>query len=269
MHDEQPFCRLIERRRTTVRFLGQQSEVTIDDTWSRVGEMRSLRKGITEFWTDDMPQDDTWRPNRHHSNILPLFRNHLTQNAVAMFPPPPNPVISTEHGCRDSRLPAVPHTEDAEEKERRVVLGMSELSNVYSSHHHDTSPPLPLPPPLPPSSPPAPTESQDAATEAADPSSQRQDPNEGMSTPPGQALGKWHRKGKYVSAVRGHHQRQGRDHWNQQVGPEETGDRRGETSPQQGGGGTVGAGCGAGRGRRSPRGCWKRPMWKFKQPRTK
>ena len=35
---------LTERRRTT----GQQSEVTIDDTW-----------GITEFWTDDMPQDKT------------------------------------------------------------------------------------------------------------------------------------------------------------------------------------------------------------------
>ena len=183
-----------------------------------------------------MPQDATWRPNRHHSNIIPLFRNHVTQNAVAMFPPLPNPVISTEHGCRDSRLPAVPHTEDAEEKGRRVVLEMSELSNVYSSHHHDPS---------------GTTESQDTASEAADPSSQRQDTSEGMSTPPGQALGKWHGKGKYVSAVRGHHQRQGRDHWNQQVGPEETGDQRGETSSQQDGGGTYRAGSGAGRGPRS------------------
>ena len=140
MHDEQPFCQdLTERRRTTVRFLGQQSEVTIDDTWPRVGDMLSLWQGTTEFWTNDMPQDDTWRPNRRHSNILPLFRNHLTRNAVAMFPPPPNPVVSTEHGCRDSRLSAVSHTEDAEEKGRRVVLGMSELSNVYSSHHHDPS----------------------------------------------------------------------------------------------------------------------------------
>ena len=34
MHDEQPFCQgLTERRRTAVRFPGQQSEVTIDDTW--------------------------------------------------------------------------------------------------------------------------------------------------------------------------------------------------------------------------------------------
>ena len=124
MHDEQPFCQdLTERRRTTVRFLEQQSEVTIDDTWPRAGEMRSPWKGITEFWTNDMPQDDTWRPNRHHSNILPLFRNHLTRNAVATFPPPPNPVASTEHGRRDSCLFAVPHTEDAEEKGRRVVLG--------------------------------------------------------------------------------------------------------------------------------------------------
>ena len=140
MHDEQPFCQsLTERRRTTVRFLGQQSEVTIDDTCPQAGEMRNLWKGITEFWTDDMPQDATWRPNRHHSNINPLFRNHVTQNAVGMFPPPPNPVISIEHGYRDSRLSAVPHTEDAEEKGRRVVLEVSELSNVYNS------PPLRIP----------------------------------------------------------------------------------------------------------------------------
>ena len=33
--------------------------------------------------------------------------------------------------------------------------------------------------------------------------------------------GKWHGKGKYVSAVWGHHQRQGQDHWNKQVDPEE------------------------------------------------
>ena len=36
MHDDQPFCQdLIERRRRTVMFLGQQSEVKIDDTWPR------------------------------------------------------------------------------------------------------------------------------------------------------------------------------------------------------------------------------------------
>ena len=65
MHDERPFCHnLTERRRTTVRFLGQQSEVTIDDTWPRVGEMRSHWKGTTECWTNDMPQYDTWEPNR-------------------------------------------------------------------------------------------------------------------------------------------------------------------------------------------------------------
>ena len=53
MHDEQPFCQdLTERRRTTVRVWGQQSEVTIDDTWPRVGEMRCLWKGTTEFWTN-------------------------------------------------------------------------------------------------------------------------------------------------------------------------------------------------------------------------
>ena len=109
MRDEPPFCQ--DLRRTTVRFSGQQSEMTIGDSWPQAGEMRSLRKGTTEFWTNDMPQDG----NRHHSDILPLFRNHLTRNAVAMFPLPPNPVVSTEHGCRDYHLPAVPRTEDAEE----------------------------------------------------------------------------------------------------------------------------------------------------------
>ena len=111
-----------------------------------------------------MPQDATWRPNRHHSSIIPLFRNHVTQNAVAMFPPPPSPIISVEHGYRDSRLSAVSHTENAEEKRRRVVLGMSELSNVYSSHHCEPS---------------GTTESQDVAIEAADPGCQRQDTSEG------------------------------------------------------------------------------------------
>ena len=78
MHDEQPFCQgLTERRRTTVRFLGQQNEVTIDDTWPPAGEMRKLWQ--TDFWTNDIPQDTTWRPNRHHSNMIPLFRNHVTQ----------------------------------------------------------------------------------------------------------------------------------------------------------------------------------------------
>ena len=215
--------------------------------------MRSLWKGTTEFWTNDMPQDDTWRPNRHHSNVLPLFRNHLSLNAVAMLPPPLNPVVSAEHGCRDSRLPSVPHTEDDEEKGRRVVLWMSELSNVYSSHHHDPS---------------GTTESQDAAAEAADPSSQRQDTSEGMSTPPGQALGKWHGKGKYVSAMRSHHQRQERDHGNQQVDPEEIGDRRGEASFQLDGGGTHRTGLGAGRDRRSQEVAGRGPCGGPKQPRT-
>ena len=60
-----------------------------------------------------------------------------------------------------------------------MVLGMSVLSNVYSSHHYEPS---------------ATTESQDAAADAADPCCQRQDTSEGMSTPSGQALGKWHGK---------------------------------------------------------------------------
>ena len=104
MHDEQPFCHnLTERRKTTARFLAQQSEMMIDDTWPQTSEMRSLWKCITEFWTDDMPQDATWRPNRHHSHILPLFRSHLTRDTAAIFPLFQNHVASTEHECRDSQ----------------------------------------------------------------------------------------------------------------------------------------------------------------------
>ena len=69
--------------------------------------MRNLWKGITRFWTDYMPQDTTWTPNRHHSSIIPLFRNHVTQNAVAMFLPPPSPVISVPVCplCHTPRMP--------------------------------------------------------------------------------------------------------------------------------------------------------------------
>ena len=140
----------------------------------------------TEFWTDDMPQDTTWRPNRHHSIIIPLFRNHVTQNAVAMFPPPPSPIISVEYGYRDSRLSAVLHTENAEEKRRRVVLGMSELSNVYSSHHYEPS-------------------STKTLLLKQQTRHQRRDADTSWSSPGRQGNG----KGKYVSAVRDHHQRQG------------------------------------------------------------
>ena len=124
MHDEQTFCNnLTERKRTRVKFLGQQSETLIDDMWPQAGEMRSLWKGTTEFWTNDMPQDDTWEPNRHHSHILPLFRSHLTRDSAAMFPLFQNPVASNEHGCRDSHLPVGSHTENAEEERRSVVFG--------------------------------------------------------------------------------------------------------------------------------------------------
>ena len=140
MHDEQPFCHnLTERRRTTVRFLGQQSEMMLDETWPQVGEMRSLWKGTTEFWTNDMPLDDTWEPNRHHSHILSLFRTHLTRDTAAVFLSLQNPVASTEHECRDPHLPVVSHTENAEEEGRGVVLGLPKLYSVYSNHHDDSS----------------------------------------------------------------------------------------------------------------------------------
>ena len=99
----------------------------IDDTWPQASEMQSLWKGTTEFWINDMPQDDTWERNRHHSHILPLFRSHLTRDTTAMFPLLQNPVASTEHECREPHLPVVSHTESAEEDGRGVVLGLPKL----------------------------------------------------------------------------------------------------------------------------------------------
>ena len=178
IHDEQPFCQdLTARRRTTIKFLGQQSEMTIDDTWPQTGEMRSLWKGSTEFWPRDMPQDDTWKPNRHHSDILPLFRNHLTRNAVAMSPSPVDRVVQAEHERRDSNLHAVPHTEDADKKGRSVVLKLPELSNVHSTHRDDSS---------------CTTAPQDAAVEDTNTRRQRQNSSEGMPSSSGQALGQRH-----------------------------------------------------------------------------
>ena len=76
---------------------------------------------------------------RHHSHILPLFRSHLTRDTAAMFPLPQNSVTSTERGCRDSHLPAVPHTENAEEGGGRVVWGLPKFFSVYST---TTTPPV-------------------------------------------------------------------------------------------------------------------------------
>ena len=122
-----------------------------------------------------------------------------------------------------SILPAVPHTENAEEEGGRVVLGLPKLYSVYSTHHDDSS----------------------GATE-----SQRQDPGEGMSSPVGQTPGERYGKGKHVPAVWSHHQRQGRNHGNQQVHAAEIGVQRGEAPFQPEGGGTHRTGSGAGRGRR-------------------
>ena len=131
------------------------AERRLSNSWDNRARWRSLWKGTAEFWTRDMPQDDTWRPNRHHSNILPLFRNHLTRNAVPMPPSLVNPVAQAyKHERRDSHLSVVSHTEDAEENRRRVVLRLPELSNVYITTHDDSS---------------CATEQQDAAVEAANP----------------------------------------------------------------------------------------------------
>ena len=96
-HDEQPFCHnLTDRRRTSVKFLGQQSERMIDDTCPQTGGMRSLWKARQSL--------TTWEPNRRHGHILPLFRSHLTRDTAAMIPLFQNPIASTEHGVPGSPL---------------------------------------------------------------------------------------------------------------------------------------------------------------------
>ena len=75
--------------------------------------MRSHCKGTTEFWTNDMPQDDTWEP----TDITVTY----SRSFAVSFPLPQNTVTSTEHECRDPHLPAEPHTENAEEEGRCVV----------------------------------------------------------------------------------------------------------------------------------------------------
>ena len=150
------------------------------------------RKGTTEFWTRGVPQDDTLEPNRHHSNITPLFRNHLTPTTNAMPSSLLNTVVQAEHERRDSHLSGMSHTEDAEEKGRRVVLGLPESSNVYSTHHADSS---------------CATAPKDAVVEPANLGRQRLNSSEGMSSPSGPAIGHWHGTGKHVPTVWSHHQR--------------------------------------------------------------
>ena len=189
MHDEQPFCRnLTERRRTTVGFLGQQSEKTIDDTWPQAGEMRSLWKGTTEFCANDMPQDDTWEPSRHHSSIFPLFCNHMTRNAVAMFPLPLNPVASTEHEMPRSPFFLLCHTPRMPRRKGDAWIWACQNYPTCAAPTTTT--------------PPVPQNLKTLLLKAANPNSQLQDPSEGMPTPPGQALGQRHgKRGIRVSCV--------------------------------------------------------------------
>ena len=155
---------------------------------------------------------------RHHSQILPLFRSHLTRDTAAMFPLPQNTVTSTEHECRDPHLPTVSHTENAEEEGRCVVLGLPKI--IQRVQH----PPRRL------------LRCHRISTTG----SRRRDGAACWSDP-----GRMARERKYVPAVWSHHQRQGRNHGNQQVHTAEIGVQRGD-------GGTHRAGPGARRrGRRS------------------
>ena len=51
-----------------------------------------------------------------------------------------------------------------------------------------------------------------------------------MPSPSGQTLGRWHGQGGHVPTVWSHHQRHGRDHWDQQGDPTVSDDHRDDTS---------------------------------------
>ena len=119
-----------------------------------------------------------------------------------------------------------------------MILGLPKLYSVYGTHNDSSG-----------------------ATE-----SQRQDPSEGMSSPVGQTPSEWHGKGKYVPAVWSHHQRQGRNHGNQQVYTAVTGVQRGEATSQPEGGGTHRTGSGARRGRRSQEVAGRSPFGGTRSP---
>ena len=72
-----------------------------------------------------------------------------------------------------------------------------------------------------------------ATVEAANSARQQQDSSEGVSSSSGQALGHWHGKGKHLPTVGSHHQRQWRDHWDQQGDPTATDDRRDDPHSNQ------------------------------------
>ena len=151
---------------------------------------------------------------------------------------PLNLVASTEHECRDLHLPAVPNTEDAARRKGDAWFwGCQNYSTCTAPTTTTPSVPQNLKTLL---------LTQQTQTEQFTTGSQRRDVATNWSNP-----GKWHGKGNFVSSVWSHHQRQGRDHWNQQVDPKEIGDRREEASSQPDGGGTHRTGHGAGRGRRS------------------
>ena len=51
MRDEQPLCQAsLDAEGRLSKFLGQQSEMAIDDTWPQTGEMRSALEGYNRIW---------------------------------------------------------------------------------------------------------------------------------------------------------------------------------------------------------------------------
>ena len=116
MHDEQPFCsNLTERRRTTVKFLGQQSEMLIDDTWPQQVRCEASGRARQSFGQVTCHKMTLGNQQTSQSHISALPQS-FDRDTAAMFSLFQNPVASTEHECRDPNLPVVLHTENAEEE---------------------------------------------------------------------------------------------------------------------------------------------------------
>ena len=109
----------VGENRQTDKHLRQKSEMTIDDTWPEMGGMRPSGNNriLDKIATDDLGPQQT---SQQHNATL------------------------------GSHFSVVSHTEGR----RRVVFGLPELSNVYSTHHDHSS---------------CATKPQDVAFEAANP----------------------------------------------------------------------------------------------------
>ena len=89
-----------------------------------MGEMRRLWKGTTEFGTRDLPPDDTWKTNRHHSAMKQLFRDHSNQAIGVEHPIFEDTAVKFVHEQRRSSLPVMSCFKDSQ-RERETRGGLA------------------------------------------------------------------------------------------------------------------------------------------------